>query len=496
MYQRTESQMILPGDFFLPFGGKLAEDNRWVLLAQMIPWWKLEEKYAKNFKKSLKGQKAVSIRVALGALIIQERLGTDDRETLRQILENPYLQYFLGLPEYQYRRPFHHSLMTHFRKRLGGEILDEVNEWIALEEARKSSESDDSSDNDDEPGSGADAASGESAEPQLRQMELTNEGELLLDATCAPADIAYPTDLSLLNQAREKLEEIIDILHKPERGKTRKPRTYRECARKAYLAIAKQRRVKPRTMRKAIGKQLRFVSRDLRIIAELAETTSCLTQLPRRMYKELLVIQELYRQQQAMYDNRTHSVPDRIVSIAQPHVRPIVRGKARANVEFGAKLAISVVNGYAFREHLSWDSYNEGQTLQSAVERYRARFGYYPKAVLADQIYRTRDNLRYCKEKGIRLSGPQLGRPSADQQEQKKIAKADAAARNAVEGKFGEGKRCYGLGRIRARLQTTSETVIGLQLLVMNLEKRLRVLFLSFLQWLWSTLAFRLPVML
>lgn len=122
---------------FLPFGGKLAEDNRWVLLAQMIPWWMLEEKYAKNFKKSLKGQKAVSIRIALGALIILERLGTDDRETLRQILENPYLQYFLGLPEYRYRRPFHHSLMTHFRKRLGGEILDEVNEWIALEEARK-----------------------------------------------------------------------------------------------------------------------------------------------------------------------------------------------------------------------------------------------------------------------------------------------------------------------------------------------------------------------
>jgi hypothetical protein len=141
-------------------------------------------------------------------------------------------------------------------------------------------------------------------------MELTNEGELLLDATCAPADIAYPTDLSLLNQAREKLERIIDILHEPERGKTRKPRIYRERARKAYLAVAKQRRVKPHTMRKAIGKQLRFVSRDLRIITELVQTTGDLTRLPRRLYKELLVIQELYRQQQAMYDKRTHSIPD------------------------------------------------------------------------------------------------------------------------------------------------------------------------------------------
>lgn len=330
----------------------------------------------------------------------------------------------------------------------------------------------------------------DSDEKQPKQIELTNEGELLLDATCAPADIAYPTDLSLLNQAREKLETIIDTLHEPDRGKTPKPRTYRERARKAYLAVAKQRRVKPRAMRKAVGRQLRFVARDLRIVTQLAADGG-LNRLSRRKYKELLVIQELFRQQQAMYEAKSHSTPDRIVSISQPHVRPIVRGKAKANVEFGAKLAISVVNGYAFREQLSWDSYNESVTLQASVETYRARFGFYPKAVLADQIYRTRDNLRYCKEKGIRLSGPRLGRPSDDQQERKRIAKADASARNAVEGKFGEGKRSYGLGRIRAHLQTTSETVIGLQLLVMNLEKRLRVLFLPIFQWLLSRLVLR-----
>jgi IS5 family transposase len=483
--------MILPGDFFLPFGGKLLEDNRWVLLAQIIPWWKVEENYAKNFKRSLKGQKAVSIRIALGALIIQERLGTDDRETLQQILENPYLQYFLGLPEYQHRRPFHASLMTHFRKRLGGEIIHEVNEWIAVEEARKTTKHKHDSNDDDDQDSGGSCATGDTPEAASEQLTMTNQGELLLDASCAPADIAYPTDLSLLNQAREKLETIIDILHEPHWGHTAKPRTYRQRARKAYLAIAKQRRVKPRTMRKAVGRQLRFVSRDLRIITELT-ATSDLTLLSRRQYKDLLVIQEMYRQQQEMYTARVHTTPDRIVSISQPHVRPIVRGKAKANVEFGAKLAISVVNGYAFREKLSWDNYNEGVTLQASVEAYRERFGFYPKAVLADQIYRTRDNLRYCKENGIRLSGPQLGRPSADQQEQKRLAKQDASARNAVEGKFGEGKRCYGLGRIRAHLQSTSETVIGLQLLVMNLAKRLRVLFLPFLQWLFPRLEVRL----
>lgn len=477
MYHKSEGQLILPGDFFLPFGGKLKSDNRWILLAQIIPWEKVEERYAKAFKRSLKGQKPVPLRTALGALIIQERLGLDDRETLQQILENPYLQYFIGLPGYQERRPFHASLMTHFRKRLSGEVIQEVNEWIAMEEVRK--QKDEESKDDDHPNGEVSAVRAKRPASGVEQVKMTNEGKLLLDATCAPADIAYPTDLSLLNEAREKLEKIIDILHEPHQGQRAKPRTYRQKARQSYLTIAKQRRVKQPKMRKEIGRQLRFVARDLRIVEELSQSSD-LSLLSRREYKELWVTQELYRQQREMYVARSHSVADRIVSISQPHVRPVVRGKANAQVEFGAKVAVSLVGGYVFQEKLAWDNFNEGTTLQASVEAYRERFGCYPEAVLADQIYRNRENLRYCKEHGIRLSGPPLGRPSADHEEKKRIARLEASERNAIEGKFGEAKRSYGLGRIRAHLQATSETIIGLQFLVMNLEKRLRVLFLPF----------------
>ncbi|CAB3391268.1 transposase (fragment) [Kyrpidia spormannii] len=128
----------------------------------------------------------------------------------------------------------------------------------------------------------------------------SNHGKLLLDATCAPADIAYPTDLTLLNEAREKLEAMIDVLHAARRPGRRKPRTYRWKARKAYLAVAKQRRVSPRALRKAIGKQLRFVARDLRILASLRDEVG-LEALSRRQYRDLLVIHELYRQQEEMY---------------------------------------------------------------------------------------------------------------------------------------------------------------------------------------------------
>jgi IS5 family transposase len=111
MYVKKENheQLLLSDDFFLPFGGKLNKENRWISLAWMIPWAKAEEKYTRSFKRSFKGQKAVSIRMALGALIIQERCGFSDRETLQQILENPYLQYFIGLSGFQDRRPFHYS---------------------------------------------------------------------------------------------------------------------------------------------------------------------------------------------------------------------------------------------------------------------------------------------------------------------------------------------------------------------------------------------------
>jgi hypothetical protein len=256
----TENQLILPDDFFLPFGGTLNKENRWVILTSLIPWWKAEEKYAKTFKKTFRGQKSVSVRIALGALIIQTRLGTSDRETVEQ---------------------------------------------------KQSKDSPDDPD-DSDPSNGG-TASDRTGSPTQTQPN-SNQGKLLLDATCAPADIAYPTDLTLLNEAREKLEQLIDVLHAPHRGIQPKRRTYRQKARKAYLAVAKQRHVKHRTLRKAVGQQLRFVARNLRIIMDYQQQSS-LTLLSKQQYKQLLVIHELYRQQSDMYAKRSHRIEDRIVSI-------------------------------------------------------------------------------------------------------------------------------------------------------------------------------------
>lgn len=465
LYRKKDNQLTID-DFILPFGGALAADNRWVTKSRLIPWDEIENDYSELFPSGT-GNVAKSARVALGALIIKETLGLSDEETVEQIRENPYLQYFLGYKEYTNERPFDPSLMVHFRKRFDIEQLNKLNEAICDQEKN---------DKDDDPPESPTKGGGRV--PLSKTPK--NKGKLIMDATCVPADIRYPTDLSLLNEAREKTESYIDTLYGPLRGRTQKPRTYRQVARKNYLGVAKVRKQRKKQLQKALRKQLGYLRRNLHSIEKL-EGYHLESPLTLRQSLELETIKELYHQQKYMYDHKTHSIEDRIVSISQPHLRPIVRGKARTNVEFGAKLAISVVDGFAYMEKLSWDNFNEGTTLIESVERYRLRYGFYPTSVHVDKIYRNRDNIRYCTKRGIRISGPRLGRPPKNPDPAaRKLAHQDALDRNCSEGKFGEGKRKYGLNLIKAKLQETSETVIIINLIVMNLARLLRGLFFLF----------------
>jgi len=205
-----------------------------------------------------------------------------------------------------------------------------------------------------------------------------------------------------------------------------------------------------------------------------------LSVLSKQQYKNLLVIHEVYRQQLEMYEERKHKIPGRIVSVSQPHVRPIVRGKARASVEFGAKISVVKIDGYAFLETMSWEPYHEGNKLKEHIEAYNQRFGYYPETVFADKIYRTRDNLKYCKGVGIRLGGPPLGRPPKDKEKHKALLKAsreDERLRIPIEGVFGVAKRRYGMDVIREKLSITSENTLAMVILGLNLNKILRNLF-------------------
>lgn len=463
MYRKEEQPSTAPEEFKLPFEGKLAEDNRWVIMAQWIPWSEFEAEYAELFSQEI-GAPAKTFRMALGALIIKEKLGISDRETVEQIKENPYLQYFIGFSEYSNSPPFDASMLVHFRTRISAKLVNKVNQ-VMVKRMRE-------------------ATTEPSAENQSESEEVSerkNRGKLIADATCAPADITYPTDLKILNQAREQTEKIIDTLHKSRTNKSeKKPRTYRKVAKRNYLEVAKQRRPSRKVRRKAIKKQLQYIKRNLGNIDQLITDGAALDCLNNRQYKSLLVVAEVYRQQQWMFDNHKQSISDRIVSLSQPHIRPIVRGKAGTPVEFGAKLSASCVDEYVFLDRISWDNFNESADLKTQIEAFKEYTGYYPESVHVDKIYRTRDNRAWCKERGIRISGPPLGRPPVNiSTETKKQALEDEKIRNSIEGKFGQGKRGFSLNRIMAKLAHTSETAIAITFLVMNLSVILREIFCS-----------------
>jgi hypothetical protein len=288
----------------------------------------------------------------------------------------------------------------------------------------------------------------------------------------------------LLNEGRQWLESIINEQHEKGLTNGQKPRTYRQVAYKEYMRFARNRRPTRKMIRKAIRKQLGYIRRNLSAIEELGTET-----LSPKSQERLGVVRKLYEQQKQMYESKTHKVDDRIVSLNQPWVRPIVRGKATAQVEFGAKISVSVLNGYFRIEHLSWNAYNESTTLQDTVERYREKRGIYPRRILADKIYRTRANLQYCAKRNIRMNGPKLGRPPNDKAlytQQCHNERIEAGERNEVEGKFGTAKRCYGMNRLSARLQNTSETQIYMIVLTMNLWKKMKSSFTQFCRWIYQ----------
>ncbi len=428
--------------------GKLDVENEWVKLATLVPWDVAEAEYAKQFVNN--GHPAHPARIALGALIIKQRLKCSDEWTVRHISENPYLQFFLGLKEYTSKCPFGASTMVEFRKRFPPEAI------AALLAASAKKKADDFDDNDND-GTGV------------------NSGTLIMDATCCPADISFPQDFQLLNEAREKLEHIVDEYCNL--CKLKKPRMKRRTARRDYLNLSKSKKRTAKKRRTGIRKQLQYIRRDIGFIVEII----CNNQLKvsKKVANLLNTITTLYEQQRYMYEQHTHSVADRIVSLSQPWVRPIVRGKAHANTEFGAKLHISMVDGYARIERLSFDAYNEATDFFHAVETYRQEHHCYPSRILVDKIYRNRETIAWCKQHDIQLTGPALGRPSKNAEQVKKAKKQeyqDICERNIVEGEFGVGKRCYGLNRIMAHLLETSFCVIGIALLCLNLAKRLRSL--------------------
>lgn len=416
---------------------EISSDNKWAQLAGLIPWQELEAVYAQTFPKYGRGGKP--FQLLYGAQLIKEQKGLSDVGVVEAIRDTPAYQYFVGLPKYEAKRPFDPSTLTLFRRRIAT-ISTELRQIM-----------------------------GRWTKEQLQEFLDDDEKQMIMDATVAPVNISFPQDYALLNKARLILEK--DIKELAHQLAVKPPRTYKREAHKKFVKFTKKPRRSRKETRNQVKVQLQYVRRDLRYMRELFEQGGHLNPPQLKQFEK---IQKLYDQQEYMYQNKTHRVENRIVNLAQDYVRPIKRGKARQNTEFGPKIDVTLQDGCVEIERVSFEPFNESTDFQAAIERYKENHGYYPEEVLADKLYRNRANINYAKERGIRIIGPRLGRKPKNVDEKKRRAE-NALARDAenrrgkIERTFAFAKNKCGLGLLRSKTAETALVEIDTAITLANI---------------------------
>ena len=449
---------------------RLPKTNRWVQLGDTLPWAEYEKVYNKRLRNDHVGAGNRPGRMVIAALIIKHKLNLSDEETILTIQENPYMQYMCGLTEYSDQPIFDPSLFTTIRKRI---TIEDINA-LTLELAKKARQIKEKEDKKD---SGNDKGGNSVAD------DKTQPTDVKADATCADAEVRYPTDIDLIEDGSKYIDRMIDKVCGIK--KIRKPAgVERNRIRAIYLNVIKRKHKGSKLVKDALTRMLPLLYRDILTLLNLIgvddETYGRFNCTQKRTIQAVI---DMYHQQEKMLRLGTHTCDNRIVSIHQPHVRPIVRGKTKAKVEFGAKIRVSIVDGFSFIDHHSWEAYNEASDLTTHIEKYKERFGMEPKRFFGDKIYLNRENRRILKEKEIQIMGRPLGRPPKNPtQEQIERERIGVSLRNEAEAQFGTGKRTYRANNIRAKLPQTAECWTAMCYFVKNLAKFMRELCLVLIE--------------
>jgi len=424
-----------------PLGGGLNAENRWFKLTAFVPWERLEDVYRKYFSEG-QGRPAKDSRLICGLLIVKHAERYSDERVVLEYLENPYVQAFCGEEVFHTTGGISPSLLSKMRRRLGAEFFEKFEREVLGE---------------------------------LKTSGAIKPGEHLLDATVFPSDITFPTDAGLLNKCRQWTVKVIGRLET--RFEVRKKaRTYCRKAQKAYLGFQKRRRKTKREINLMRGKLLRYLRRNVgQLEALLAGYASELKAHEREFLKTRLeTVKRIYEQQLELWRTKARSVKGRIVSLHMPHIRPIIRGKAGRDVEFGAKALLSWVDGYCFLDRLAFEAYNEGEHLAVSLEKYKERFGRYPVSSTGDGIFGSRDNREHLKEIKVRGGFKALGRGATVNENRVWYRERQKKRSSRMEGIIGLGKNRFGLDRVRYRIAGGEEMWARLGLMAMNLTTAMR----------------------
>jgi len=291
----------------------------------------------------------------------------------------------------------------------------------------------------------------EAWKPHMKDLET-----FYTDATCYESEMRYPTDQKLLWECIEKSYSIMCQMSRC--LGIRRPRTKYLDVEKANMGYVKQRKHSKSRQRKLIRRQIHLLGKILAEIRRMLREHDEKEVLTVREKSTMDIITKVYRQQKNHFgsNNPRESIPDRIVSMSKPYVRPIVRGKEVKNVEFGAKCNNILVDGISFIEKLSFNAFSEGTRLGHCIKMHRRLFKVDAKKIGGDTAYAGASNRELCKELGILTSFVKRGRPSAEKREKDFVRQELARVRaTAMEGSFGTQKEHYDMRRIKARKKKT-----------------------------------------
>jgi IS5 family transposase len=433
MYRRKDRKTIPLFPELFPFGGKLDENNRWLRIAELIPWEELEEEYAKHFSDV--GRPGTDSQLVIGLLLLKHMTGLSDEGIVQDVLENPYMQAFCGFEKFVTEEILDPSTLTKMRERLGLEFFKQLeNKTYKM----------------------------------LIDRRIIKAKGMLVDATVFPEKIKYPNDVGLLNDVREWLVKNIKRI-----GKSigKKYRTRPREARKEYLNFSKKKTKSKKTINKAKKKMLQYVRRNIKQLKDAIEQVKATgRQVKKNIIEQLKVAEKICRQQHKMYIQKTNRVEERIVSFTRPYVRPIKRGKQGKKTEFGGKGALVHVGGFLFLDYFEHRAFAEEALLVDHLAGYMDRFGKLPPSVVMDAKYGTNENREMMKEFEVRASFKRRGRRPKTVDSEDRWFKKKQRERNQIEGSFGNGKEHYGLDGVKYTIKDGSEIWARAGILAMNLK--------------------------
>lgn len=368
-----------------------------------------------------------------------------DEQLIENINNNWVMQMFCGLQLSLYERIKDRNLPSIVRCRLGNHLKIEFFQEILL---------------------------------KYWQEDISDKHVCMNDAVVYESYIKYPTDVKLLWDSIEWVFEKMFVMS--EQMGIRKPRSkYREHKKK-QTEFSKKKKNNYKKIRSRIKALLKLLAKGLGQLQEVINHYYKLfpsnpfidIELNDYFFDKLKTIKMIYTQQSYMYNHPGKKASNRIVSLAKPWVRAIVRGKENKPVEFGPKIHMTQVDGINYIEHYSNEPFNECKRLKISILKHERLFGECSQYA-ADNIYPTNENRRFITSKNIYTNFPQKGRVAAAEAQQLKTLRSELGKQRAtvLEGSFGNEKNHYTLKKIKAKLESTEKIWVLFGVMTANAVK-------------------------